>query len=117
MNLKKLYFFIHLTDIGLYMREREREHCILYSDWFVSFIGVIDQGYFDVMAEYSKHTPNDVLAKYTVTNRGKERATVHVLPTLWFRNVWSWGEDAYVSPTVICRSMGNQLTYWSQEIQ
>ena len=49
------------------------------------------------MAEYSKHTPNDVLAKYTITNRGKERATVHVLPTLWFRNVWSWGEDAYVS--------------------
>ena len=50
-----------------------------------------DKGYFDVQAEYCKATPADVLGRYTVTNHGPEKATVHVLPTLWYRNVWSWG--------------------------
>jgi hypothetical protein len=49
--------------------------------------------YFDVFATYAKASPEDVLIEVTVANRGPEAATVHVLPTLWFRNVWSWGRE------------------------
>ena len=47
--------------------------------------------YFDVTAEYAKAGPDDVLVRFTAANRGPERATLHLLPTLWFRNTWSWG--------------------------
>jgi len=47
--------------------------------------------YFDVVAEYAKASPNDVLIRITVHNRGPELATLHLLPTIWFRNTWSWG--------------------------
>ena len=50
-----------------------------------------DDRYFDVVAEYAKEGPDDVLARITIANRGPEAATIHVLPTLWFRNTWSWG--------------------------
>src|ERR671932_412170 len=54
--------------------------------------GVFDENrYFDVFAEYAKASPNDILIRITVANRGPESATVHLLPTLWFRNTWSWG--------------------------
>jgi hypothetical protein len=54
--------------------------------------GALDEGrYFDVTAEYAKQGPEDVLIRITVANRGPEAARLHVLPTLWFRNTWSWG--------------------------
>ena len=57
-------------------------------------VGVFEEGrYWDIFAEYSKNTPEDLLIKITVANRGPETARVHVLPTLWFRNTWSWGCD------------------------
>ncbi len=52
--------------------------------------GVFDRGYFDVSIEYAKADPEDILCRIEVTNRGASRASVHVLPTLWFRNIWSW---------------------------
>ena len=54
--------------------------------------GLFDQDrYFDVFVEYAKASPEDVLIQISVHNRGPEPATLHVLPTVWFRNVWSWG--------------------------
>ena len=54
--------------------------------------GVFDEDrYFDVFVEYAKASPEDMLIRITVFNRGLEPTTLHVLPTLWFRNVWSWG--------------------------
>ena len=47
--------------------------------------------YFDVTAEYAKAACDDLVIRYTVTNRGPDAAPLHVLPSLWFRNVWSWG--------------------------
>jgi hypothetical protein len=47
--------------------------------------------YVDVVAEYAKASPNDVLVRITLANRSSAQATLHVLPTLWFRNTWSWG--------------------------
>src|SRR5512136_1888199 len=57
--------------------------------------GVFDQDrYFDVFVEYAKAAPEDLLVQVTICNRGPEPATLHVLPTAWFRNTWSWGGDA-----------------------
>ena len=46
--------------------------------------------YFDVIVEYAKSVPNDILIKISLCNRGPETATLHVLPSLWFRNTWTW---------------------------
>jgi hypothetical protein len=55
--------------------------------------------YFDVFVEYAKATPEEILIRITAWNRGPEPARLHILPTLWFRNRWSWGED-YDPPQV-----------------
>ena len=52
-----------------------------------------DDRYFDVFVEYAKAAPEDILIRITVHNRGPETAKLHLLPTLWFRNTWSWEED------------------------
>src|SRR5262249_16995369 len=49
----------------------------------------VDQRYFDVTVEYAKAGPEDVLMRITAINRGPDAATLHLLPTLWFRDVWS----------------------------
>ena len=49
-----------------------------------------DDRYFDVFVEYAKDSPEDMLIQISVCNRGPEPATLHVLPTLWFRNTWTW---------------------------
>jgi len=57
--------------------------------------GVFDQDrYFDVFVEYAKASPEDILIQITIHNRGPDAAEVHVLPTLWFRNQWSWQSQA-----------------------
>ncbi len=58
-----------------------------------------DQRYFDVFVEYAKAEPQDILIQITVCNRGSEPAPIHILPTLWFRNTWSWGYDC-LKPTL-----------------
>jgi len=52
-----------------------------------------DDRYFDVFLEYAKEGPEDVLIRVSVHNRGPESARLHLLPTLWFRNTWSWGDE------------------------
>ncbi len=57
--------------------------------------GVFDEDrYFDVMVEYAKTTPEELFIRIQVTNRGPDSAELTLLPTLWFRNTWSWGLDA-----------------------
>ena len=54
--------------------------------------GVFDENrYFDVVVEYAKASVEDILVRIVVANRGPEAAELHVLPTVWFRNTWSWG--------------------------
>ncbi|MGL4880891.1 MAG: MGH1-like glycoside hydrolase domain-containing protein, partial [Waterburya sp.] len=56
--------------------------------------GIFDEDkYFDVTVEYAKASDEDILIFIQVTNRGSETATIHLLPTLWFRNIWSWGYE------------------------
>ena len=55
--------------------------------------GVFDEGrYFDVEVEHAKAGPEDIVCRITVHNRSSQDAGLHVLPTLWFRNTWSWGD-------------------------
>jgi hypothetical protein len=49
-----------------------------------------ENAYFDILVEYVKNTPEDILIQVSVTNRGAAPKTLHLLPTLWFRNTWSW---------------------------
>ncbi len=53
-----------------------------------------DERYFDITVEYAKASPEDVLIRITATNRGPDPARLHVLPTIWFRNNWSWLDGA-----------------------
>ena len=54
--------------------------------------GVFDESrYWDVTVEYAKASPDDILIQITAANRGPETATLDILPTLWFRNCWTWG--------------------------
>jgi hypothetical protein len=56
--------------------------------------GVFDDNrYFDIFVEYAKHSAEDILIQIKVVNQGTESKTLHLLPTLWFRNTWSWHGD------------------------
>jgi hypothetical protein len=64
-------------------------------------VAFAENRYFDIEVEYLKAAPDDILIQITATNRGPDPAPLHVLPTLWFRNTWSWGrlaEDTSVRP-------------------
>lgn len=50
-----------------------------------------DDRYFDISVEYAKNSPEDIAIRITVTNRSQDEAKLHLLPTIWFRNTWSWG--------------------------
>ena len=64
-----------------------------------------DDRYFDVFVEYAKADAEDLLIRITVCNRGPEAATLHLLPTLWFRNTWSWADGG--SKPVLARIDGH----------
>jgi hypothetical protein len=70
--------------------------------------GIFDGGrYFDVFVDYAKAGPDDLCVQVTVANRGPEPARLHALPTLWFRNSWSWGcrhEGCEVKPRMAALS-------------
>jgi hypothetical protein len=109
-DVKEYYFYIDSTPTHSYMKylykyphrafpyrdlvetsgRRNREEF----EYELLDTGVFDDNrYFDVFVEYAKAEPEDVLVRITVHNRGPEAARLHVLPTLWFRNSWSWGLD------------------------
>ncbi len=110
-DVKEYYFYLDSTPTHSYMKylykypqaaypygdlietnRRRGKHDFEYE---LLDTGVFDQDrYFDVFVEYAKASPEDLLIRITVENRGPEPATLHVLPTVWFRRVWSWGGDA-----------------------
>src|SRR5262249_30105217 len=59
-----------------------------------------DDRYFDVFVEYGKASPEDIVIRLTVENRGPEDAPLHVLPHLWFRNTWIWHGESQSEPIV-----------------
>jgi hypothetical protein len=69
--------------------------------------GIFDEDkYFDIFIEYAKAGTEDFLIRITAHNRGEAAAPLHILPTLWFRNTWSWGNDEY-RPVMTPSNEGN----------
>ena len=73
-----------LVDTNAHRSRTEMEYELLDTGVFD------DDRYFDVEVEYAKAATDDIVCRITVHNRGPEAAPLHVLPTLWFRNTWSW---------------------------
>jgi hypothetical protein len=70
--------------------------------------GIFDEGRFwAVTVDYAKAGPHDLLMTVTVENAGPEEATIHLLPTLWLRNTWSWGADAAPKPVIRATGPGS----------
>jgi hypothetical protein len=136
-DVKEYYFYIDSTPTHSYMkylykypqreypyrdlidsnRRRSREEF----EYELLDTGVFGEDrYFDVFVEYAKEGPEDVLVRITVHNRGPEAARLRVLPSLWFRNTWSWDADQpkpslrEAGPGVIQATHAELGEYWLQ---
>ena len=93
--LRALYKYPHAEFPYQKIREENGRRTRKDREYELADTGVFDgDRYFDVTAEYAKAGPEDILIRITVANRGPETARLHVLPTLWFRNTWSWKAEA-----------------------
>ncbi|MCP9471965.1 MAG: glucosidase [Nitrospira sp.] len=109
-DVKEYYFYLDSTPTHSYMKylyrypqaefpyrqlvEENRRRTKHDPEYELIDTGIFDESrYFDVSVEYAKASPEDLLVRIRVTNQGPEAATLTVLPTLWFRNTWSWGLD------------------------
>ncbi|EEF62218.1 MGH1-like glycoside hydrolase domain-containing protein [Pedosphaera parvula] len=107
-DVKEEYFYLDSSPTHTYMKglykypqaefpyaqllEENRRRTRDEPEYELVDTGVFQENrYFDVLVEYAKNTPNDMLIRVTVINRGPDKATLHLLPTLWFRNTWVWG--------------------------
>jgi hypothetical protein len=92
--MKYLYKYPHAAFPYLDLVETNRRRSRDELEYELLDTGVFaDNRYFDVFVEYAKAGADDLLIRIEVYNRGPEPAALHVLPTLWFRNTWSWGGD------------------------
>ena len=119
-DVKECYFYLDATPTHSYQKAlykypqaefpyarlvaENRNRGSLDPEFELLDTGIFDENrYFDVFVEYAKGGPNDTLIRITAFNRGPEPAMLHLLPTLWFRNVWSWGradEDYQAQPRI-----------------
>src|SRR5688500_15220202 len=110
-DVKEYWFYLDATPTHSYLRalykypqaeypyarllEENRRRGMREPEYELIDTGIFDDGrYFDVFMEYAKGSPEDVLIEITVFNRGPETATLDLLPTIWFRNTWSWDGSA-----------------------
>ena len=114
-DVKECYFYLDSTPTHSYMKylykypqaafpysdlvHTNRKRNRLELEYELLDTGVFDDNrYFDVFVEYAKADPEEILIRISVWNRGPEPAVLHLLPTLWFRNTWSWFRDAPPKP-------------------
>jgi hypothetical protein len=129
-DVKEYYFYLDSTPTHSYMKYLYKypQRAFPYADLVNTNRGrtrdqfeyeLIDTGvfdddrYFDVFVEYAKEGPEDILIRISVHNRGPETARIRALPTLWFRNTWSWGEEGAVEPYL--RASGPGVIYAVQQ--
>ncbi len=90
--MKALYKYPQAEYPYSWLVDENRRRSVHDPEFELDDTGVFAEGkYWDVFAEYAKDSPNDILVRITVCNRGPETATLHLLPTLWYRNTWIWG--------------------------
>jgi hypothetical protein len=109
-DVKEYYFYLDSTPTHSYMKylykypqneypyldliNTNRGRSRLDPEYELLDTGIFnDDRYFDVFVEYAKASPTDMLIQISIWNRGPDAATLHVLPTLWFRNTWTWWPD------------------------
>jgi hypothetical protein len=109
-DVKEYYFYLDSTPTHTYMRmlykypqlafpyeqlvEENRRRGKASPEYELVDTGIFAESrYFDVFVEYAKADVEDILIKITAVNRGPERAELKILPSIWFRNTWSWGKD------------------------
>ncbi len=107
-DVKEAYFYLDSTPTHSYMKalykypqtafpydrllDESRRRTRFDPEFELEDTGIFDDNrYFDVFAEYAKSSPDDLLIRLTIANRASEPSTIHLLPTLFFRNTWSWG--------------------------
>jgi hypothetical protein len=110
-DVKEYYFYLDSTPTHSYMKylykypqsefpyaqlvEENRRRGRDALEFELINTGIFDEDrYFDVFMEYAKASPDDILIRIEAINRGPEAAELHLLPTLWFRNTWSWNPRA-----------------------
>jgi hypothetical protein len=127
-DVKECYYYIDSTPTHSYMRAlykypqgafpyeelllENRRRGLTEREYELADTGVFDgDRYFDVTIEYAKADSNDLLIRIAADNRGPERASLHLLPTLWFRNTWCWGREGeeYPAKPLITRGPGDSL--------
>src|SRR5947207_653205 len=108
-DAKELYYYLDATPTHSYLKtlykypqqefpyarllEENRRRGKDQPEFELLDTGIFDDNrYFDVFVEYAKADVEDILVKITVANRGPETANLRLLPTIWFRNTWSWGK-------------------------
>ncbi len=109
-DVKEYYFYLDSTPTHSYMKflykypqrafpylqlvEENRRRGKNEPEFELIDTGVFDDDrYFDVVVEYAKNSSEEILIRITAHNRGPEAADLHILPTIWFRNRWSWNPD------------------------
>ncbi len=109
-DVKEYYFYLDSTPTHSYMKYlykypqtefpydrlvvENRRRTKLDPEFELMDTGIFDEDrYFDVFIEYAKASFEDILIRITAFNRGPATASLRILPTLWFRNTWSWGRD------------------------
>ena len=107
-DVKEYYFYLDSTPTHSYMKylykypqaefpyaklvEENRRRSKKEQEYELVDTGIFNENrYFDVFVEYAKVDTEDILIKITAVNRGPEAVPLHLLPTVWFRNTWSWG--------------------------
>jgi hypothetical protein len=110
-DVKEYYFYLDSTPTHSYMKylykypqraypygelvQANRLRTRYETEYELLDTGIFDDDrYFDVFVEYAKAAPDDIVIRLSIVNRGPETAALHLLPTLWFRNTWSWTEGA-----------------------
>jgi hypothetical protein len=108
-DVKELYYYLDATPTSSYLKALYKYPQAAFPyDWLLKEnrrrgklepeFELVDTGifaenrYFDITAEYAKNAPDDIFIRLTLINRGPDPARLHVLPQLWFRNIWSWGK-------------------------
>ena len=122
-DVKELYYYLDSTPTHSYMKmlykypqqefpyarlvDENRKRSKTDPEFELMDTGLFDENkYFDVFIEYAKGGEDDILIKITAHNRGPEQAPLHILPTIWFRNTWSWGYDE-IKPQLMSSNNGD----------
>ena len=126
-DVKEYYYYLDSTPTHSYMKclykypqsefpyaqlvSENRSRSPALGEYELMDTGIFSEDrYFDILVEYAKHDVDDILARVTLINRAAVKAPLHLLPTLWFRNTWSWGYgtprpemERFDSQTIVAR--------------